>query len=103
MRLTYASVLMVSAAFAGRAQTALPAFEVASVKVDTVGAGEGGGRGREAINASPGSLSMKNVRLRSAIAWAYHVFAFQIQGASLNEDTRFDIEAKTPGPTSQDD
>ncbi|HLW77192.1 MAG TPA: TIGR03435 family protein, partial [Bryobacteraceae bacterium] len=47
--------------------------------------------------ASAGSLEMQNVTLAEAIAWAYRVQKFQIQGAKL-ADNHYDISAKAePG------
>jgi len=91
------------AAFAAFAQTAAPpSFEVASVKVDTVGTNEGPGRGRPIVNTDPGSLSMKNVPLKAVIQWAYHVYPYQVSGPSWIDTDRFAIDAKTPGPASED-
>lgn len=91
------------AAFAALAQPAAPlAFDVASVKVDTVGTNEGPGRGRPIVTTDPGSLSMKNVPLKAVIQWAYHVYPYQVSGPSWIDTDRFAIDAKTPGATSED-
>jgi uncharacterized protein (TIGR03435 family) len=102
--LTRSVGLAALASFAALAQPAsAPAFEVASVKVDTVGTNEGAGRGREVISTDAGSLTMKNVPLRSAILWAYHLFPYQVTGPAWLDTDRFAIDAKTGGPTSEED
>ena len=67
-----------------------PAFEVASVRP--------GQPGKEAIDHVPGSLTMRNVRLTAAIAWAYDAQDYQVSGPGWLEDTRFDIAAKAGSP-----
>ena len=67
-----------------------PVFEVAAIKSNK-GTGE---RGREKVDAVPGSLTMRNVSLRSAIKWAYDVRGFQITGPNVLDAERFDITAK---------
>jgi uncharacterized protein (TIGR03435 family) len=86
-----------------------PRFEVASVKLLATVAG-GQLVGAENIVAHPGSLSMRNVRLRSCIKWAYNLKEYQLDGPSwlgapgwLGSDVgRYDIVAKaaenTPVP-----
>ncbi len=67
-----------------------PAFEVASVRP--------GQPGKEAIDHVPGSLTMRNVRLTAAIAWAYSAEDYQVSGPGWLDDTRFDIAAKAGSP-----
>lgn len=86
-------VLMVSAA---GAQT----FDVASVRASQGGRGEGSRR--ENIQASPGSLNMRNVSLKSAIRWAYHVMDYQVSGPDWLGFDRYDIAAKAAGPVPED-
>jgi uncharacterized protein (TIGR03435 family) len=76
------------AAFAQPAER--PAFEVASVRP--------GQPGKEAIDHVPGSLTMRNVRLTAAIAWAYDAQDYQVSGPAWINDTRFDIAAKAGSP-----
>jgi uncharacterized protein (TIGR03435 family) len=87
-------VLLVSAAWA---QTA---FDVASVRASAGGRGEGSRR--ENIQASPGSLNMRNVSLKSAIRWAYHVMDYQVSGPDWLGFERYDIAAKASGPVPED-
>ena len=79
-----------------------PAFEVASVKVDTIGTNEGGGRGREIVTPSPAGISMINVRLKSVIQCAYHVQAVQISGPGWLDVDRYDVVAKAVGAMPED-
>ena len=79
-----------------------PAFDVASVKVDTVGTNEGGGRGREIITPSPAGITMINVRLKSVIQWAFHVQPVQISGPGWMDVDRYDIVAKAAGAMPED-
>jgi uncharacterized protein (TIGR03435 family) len=65
-----------------------PAFDVASVRPVQGGRSGGGGRGLGLpflgmpanIQAAPGSLTMRAIRFRAAVAWAYGVREFQVAG-----------------------
>jgi uncharacterized protein (TIGR03435 family) len=84
-------------------------FELASVKRVPMVA-EGQTTGPESIVVHPGSLAMRNVRLRSCIKWAYDLKEYQVSGPSwlgspgwLGRDVaRYEIVAKaaenTPVP-----
>ncbi len=74
-----------------------PAFEVASVKPNH------GGDPNRLIRPSGGGVSISNMNLQDLMMFAYQVRDFQISGGPrwLNAD-QFDIEAKAPGGTSQD-
>ena len=76
------------------------AFEVASTKVSQ-SRSRGEGFGRDNIKTSPGSLTMLNVSLRTAIGWAYHVFDYQVTGPDWIGSERYDIVAKAAGPASE--
>lgn len=83
-----------------------PAFEVASVKVSETpvgGGGRGGGGRQDVITPSPGGVSMSNVRLKSAIQWAYHLQTVQVSGPAWMETNRYDVMAKAAGPVSLDE
>lgn len=69
-----------------------PAFDVASVRASESGKGEGGWR--DQVQASPGSLIMRNVTLKSAMAWAYHVMEYQVAGPEWTGQDRYNISAK---------
>jgi uncharacterized protein (TIGR03435 family) len=79
------------------ADTAPPAFEVASIKPN-----KAGGRG-VAFQDGGGGFRATNVALRMLMRMAYGIQDFQISGgpAWLNSD-RFDIEAKTDGPPEKE-
>jgi len=94
--------LFVLTACGAFAQSAVPTFEVASVKADNLGAGEGAGRGRQKITSDPGSLSMTNVTLKAAVGWAYHVRAYQVTGPGWIDSERYDIVAKAGGAVPED-
>jgi len=56
------------------------------------------GGGREEIEHSPLSLTMRNVRLSSAMKWAYDVNEYQISGPDWIKADRYDIMAKPRPP-----
>jgi uncharacterized protein (TIGR03435 family) len=87
-------VLLISAA------VGQPAFEVASIRASQGGRGEGSRR--ENIQVSPGSLSMRNVSLRSSIRWAYHVMDYQVSGPDWMNFERYDISAKAAEGVPED-
>src|SRR3954471_13875575 len=92
-----------ASAFAESADIA-PAFEVASVRVST----SGGGRGHmnmfaSPIKVAPGSLTMRGISFRAAVAWANDVKEFQVNGPSWIDEARYDIVAKSAGPASPEE
>jgi uncharacterized protein (TIGR03435 family) len=80
------------------AASAQPSFEVASVR-----ASPGEGNRHENIQTSPDSLSMRNVTLKSAVRWAYHVMEYQVSGPDWMNFERYDISAKAAEPASEDE
>src|ERR1035438_1881713 len=84
------------------ASMAQTVFDAASIRVSQLGKGGEGSR-RESIQANPGSLNMRNVSLKSAIRWAYHVMDYQVSGPDWLGYERFDIMAKaaTPAPEAE--
>jgi uncharacterized protein (TIGR03435 family) len=100
MRAIFGTSLLIFSACGAFGQPAeAPAFEVASVKMNAAGSGEGPGRGREIITPSPAGVTMKNVHLKSVLQWAYHLQAIQVSGPSWLDDNRYDIVAKAAGET----
>ncbi|HEV3197818.1 MAG TPA: TIGR03435 family protein [Bryobacteraceae bacterium] len=83
--------------------SAPPAFEVASVHVSQIGRAGGEGSRRENIQFSPDSVTMRNVSLKSAIRWAYHVFDYQVSGPDWLQFERYDIVAKAPGAATEEE
>jgi uncharacterized protein (TIGR03435 family) len=78
-----------------------PAFDVASIRVNSMAAQGGEGSRRESTEPSPGSLIMRNVRMRSCITWAYHVAEYQVSGPAWIDSERYDIAAKAAGPAPE--
>lgn len=87
-------ILSVCPAFSQTAEGA-PAFDVASVKLSPPGAGEK--QIRESITPSPSGVTMRNIRLRSVVGWAYHFQPIQIVAPSWMDSERYDIVAKASG------
>jgi uncharacterized protein (TIGR03435 family) len=84
------------------ASMAQPVFDAASIRASQLGKGGEGSR-RESIQANPGSVNMRNVSLKSAIRWAYHVMDYQITGPDWLGFERFDIVAKAAGPAPENE
>jgi uncharacterized protein (TIGR03435 family) len=80
----------------------VPSFDVASVKVSQFAKNGGEGSTRESVDISPGSVSMRNVTLRSCVRWAYGVNDFQIAAPGWFASDRFDIIARASGPAPTD-
>lgn len=97
MRIFFLTVIAAAAALGQTAEA--PAFDVASVK-PSLGGGREGFR-RENIEATPGSLTMRNITLKSSIAWAYHVTEIQVTGPDWMGNQRYDIAAKAAGPANE--
>jgi uncharacterized protein (TIGR03435 family) len=87
--------LMLLASGTVEAQLEVPGFEVASIKVDTAGTDEGPGKGRELVHITPDGLTMRNIRMRSAMKWAYSVQTEQISGPAWIDSERYVILTKT--------
>src|SRR5947209_11232252 len=90
-------------AFAQSPDTA-PACEVASVRVSA----PGGGRGHmnmfaSPIKIAPGSLTMRGITFRAAVAWANRVKEMQVNGPAWIDEARYDVVAKSGGPASEEE
>ncbi len=102
-----AGTLLIFCCAAAAQPGAAPAFEVASIRA-AAAAGRGGGRGefglggRGVINTEPGSLTMRNVNMRTAIGWAYGVKEFQVVGPAWLAGDRYTIAAKAADAASED-
>jgi len=94
------SPAILAAALFISALSAQPAFDGASVRASQSGRGEGDWR--DDIQASPGSLIMRNVSLKTAIRWAYHVMNYQVTGPDWIESGRYNISGKAAGPADED-
>jgi len=94
-------VLTTSSGF-GQSASAPPAFEVASVKVSQIGKAGGEGSRRERIDHTPARVTMRNVSMKSAIAWAYSVKGYQVTGPGWLETERYDINGRAAGEVPED-
>ena len=55
------------------------------------------------IEATPGSLVIRNTRLLDAISWAYNIQSYQLTGPAWLNDVRFDISARAATPAPQNE
>lgn len=94
------SILAFTSCVLGQPSTP-PAFDVASVKQNTVGINEGPGHGPENVSKTPSGLTMQNVRLSSALKWAYQLQDDQISGPTWLKSERYDIFAKMGAPVPE--
>jgi uncharacterized protein (TIGR03435 family) len=99
MRATFAGMIALFAACAvfGQPQNARPAFEAASVKLNTSGTGD------SSTHGSKGQVVFTNQTLKRLIERAYNLKPFQVTGPDWMENVRFDIAAKFPPDTKNDD
>jgi uncharacterized protein (TIGR03435 family) len=74
-----------------------PAYEAASVKINTSGSGHSSSDG------SKGQVVMTNQTLKRLIERAYNVKPLQVTGPGWMEDVPFDIAAKYPPDTRNED
>jgi uncharacterized protein (TIGR03435 family) len=77
-------------------------FEVASIKPSLLNNMDREGNRRETVDTTPGTVTMRNISLKSCVRWAYGVQASQVSGSGWAETERFDIVAKAPGQASED-
>src|SRR5450631_1285735 len=76
-----------------------PAFAVASIRpsaADVKFEHDG------STETTPGTLRMQDVSVETCIKWAYGVQESQIAGPAWIDSDKFDITAKTDGPTTDD-
>jgi uncharacterized protein (TIGR03435 family) len=90
-------LLLAAGAVSAQPQDAHPAYEAASVKVNTSGSGS------SSSNGSKGQIVMSNQTLKRLIERAYGVKPFQVTGPDWMEAVHFDIAAKYPPDTKNDD
>ena len=74
-----------------------PQFEVAAVKSHPVDSSER--RDNERLDSVPDRITIRNASLSSCLKWAYEIRDYQISGPAWLQTERYDIDAKTPGPT----
>jgi Protein of unknown function (DUF3738) len=86
----------------GQQSTALT-FEVASVKRNNMSeSGRQGALFQENINTTQGGVTLRNVTLNSCIKFAFVLQDPQISGPDWITIERYDIVAKSSGPTSEE-
>jgi uncharacterized protein (TIGR03435 family) len=85
------------------AQTAAPAFEVASVHLTDPAHKPDENRHAHRIHTTPGNVVMRDVGLTEAIQWAYKVESYQVSGPAWMPQTPFEIVAKAAGPATDDE
>ena len=90
----------VAISFALSAACAFPQarFDVASIKPSKL---SGEGHNRESLTANPGTLTMHNMSLKSALQWAYRMKEYQVSGPAWIGDERFDISARAADPVGE--
>jgi uncharacterized protein (TIGR03435 family) len=99
---TFTVILFTATAVFGQsADTPAPTFDVASVKASQPATG-GEQRRRENIQVSPGTVTMRNVNLKTCIRWAYHVTEYQVTGPAWLDSERYEITGKAAGPATED-
>jgi hypothetical protein len=74
------------------------AFEVASIRPNSVWKAGGEGNSRSKIEFTPDRLTMRNVDLSECIQWAYGVQFYRISGLNSLKPDRYEIFAKAEGP-----
>ncbi len=94
------AILFLAATAAASAQS----FDVASVRLSDR---TGGQRHMEMftspVKVAPGSLTMRAISFRAAVACANDVKEFQVNGPNWIDEVRYDIAAKAGGPASIDE
>lgn len=89
-------ILLAAAGALAQVPDSRPAYEAASIKVNNSASGN------SSSNSSRGQIRFTNVMLKSLIERAYRVKPFQVTGPSWMEDVRFDIVAKYPEGSAND-
>jgi uncharacterized protein (TIGR03435 family) len=92
----FAVAIAVCAPVAIRAQEARPAFDVATVKLDTSG-------GQRSNRSTADQITFTNQTLKQLVVLAYGVLPFQVEAPEWMASTHFDITAKFPVGTKYDD
>lgn len=90
-------VLLATGAVLAQPRDAHPVYEAASVKANTSGSGS------SSTHGSKGQVVFTNQTLKRLIERAYNVKPFQVTGPGWMESVSFDIAAKYPPDTKNDD
>src|SRR5437763_515792 len=78
------------------AQQTSASFDAASIRPSLPGQ-------NQKIEATPGSLVIRNTRVLDAICWAYDIQPYQLVGPAWLNDLRFDISARAATPAPQNE
>jgi len=92
-----AIALLSAAAVFGQEQDARPAYEVASIKLNTSGSANQG------VQQDKAQILFTGVPLKRLIQRAYKVYSFQVTGPAWMEDAYYDISAKYPPDLKDED
>lgn len=90
------AALLVCLSIPARSQGARPAFDVASVKLDT-------GGGQRSNRSTTDQITFTNQTLKQLVVLAYRVLPFQVEAPDWAAVVHFDITAKYPPGTSYED
>ena len=90
-------IALLAGAPAARPQDTRPAYEAASVKANNSESGS------SSSNGSKGQIVFTNVTLKRLIERAYNVKPFQVTSPDWTENVHFDIAAKYPPDTKNED
>ena len=91
------SVFLGAGALLAQTPDARPAFEAAFIKANTTGSNGSGSKGTKV------QIVMANQTLKRLIERAYNVKPFQVSGPDWMENVRFDVTAKYPPDTKNED
>lgn len=94
-------LIMIAAGLIAAQGFAQSTFDVASIRPSQTPQGKGLPSTREDVNTSPGSPTMRNVTLNTAIRWAYKLNVYEIEGPDAISNARYDIAAKAETPATE--
>ena len=83
--------------------SAPPAFDAASVKINPQFSLNNRATWLNTLDTTPGSLTIRNFNLAMIVAWAYHVQRPQVSGPAWIDSQRYDIFAKAGRTVSEDE
>jgi len=90
-------VILTAGAVLAQTPDARPAYEAATVKANTTGSGS------SSTNGNKSQILMVNQTLKRLVERAYDVKPFQVAGPEWLENVRFDVAAKYPENTRNED
>jgi uncharacterized protein (TIGR03435 family) len=107
------TLFVLAAASAFAQNPPVPAFDVASVKINQQYQSDDVHTWPRKVEVTPGNLSMRNVSMFELIKWAYHVQKYQIAipsgfesrsgGEAMVDSLRYDVQAKCSKPVSEEE